>query len=88
MEIRTNRAAQRRVDDTIPLPLPRRQRASRVADPAPAVDRIELSAAARTGDDPAARAAQVARLRAQVDAGTYRVDAQRIAQRMVEDDEV
>ncbi len=88
MEIRTNRAAQRRVDGTTPSPLPRRQRTPRAADPAPAVDRIELSAIARTGDDPAARAEQLARLRAQVDAGTYRVDAQRIAQRMVEDDEV
>lgn len=50
------------------------------------LDRIELSAAAREiQDEPeAAREATLAALRAQIDAGTYRMDADGVARRIVE----
>lgn len=49
------------------------------------LDRIELSAAAREiGAEPdAARAARLAALRAQIEAGTYRMDASGVARRIV-----
>ena len=48
-------------------------------------DRIELSAAAReTGTEPdAVREARLAALRAQIDAGMYRMDADGVARRIV-----
>ena len=48
-------------------------------------DRIELSPAARElqADDPASREAKLAALRAQIDAGTYQVDASGVAHRIV-----
>ena len=49
------------------------------------IDRIELSAAAREiGAEPdAAREATLAALRAQIEAGTYRIDADGVARRIV-----
>ena len=53
-------------------------------------DRIELSTAAReiTSEPDEAREAKLAALRAQVEAGTYRVDAQGVARRIVARDEI
>ena len=54
------------------------------------LDRIELSPAAReiTADGEAAREAKLAALRAQIDAGTYQVDASGVARRIVAREEL
>lgn len=54
------------------------------------LDRIELSTAARDiGAEPdAAREAKLAALRAHVEAGTYRVDANGVAHRLIARDEL
>jgi len=54
--------------------------------PTPREDRIDLSEEARSlqGTSPTDREARVDQLRAQVRFGSYRVDADEVAQRMVE----
>lgn len=61
------------------------ERAAAEAHPDRVGDRIELSPEAReiTAEPDAARAAAVAALRAQLDAGTYQVDADGVARRIV-----
>ncbi|MEI7926519.1 MAG: flagellar biosynthesis anti-sigma factor FlgM [Chloroflexota bacterium] len=54
------------------------------------LDRIELSSAARemTTEPDADREAKLAALRAQIEAGTYRVDASGVARRIIARDEI
>lgn len=56
---------------------------------APPVDRIEVSEAGRSlvTADELSRARRIAQLRAEVDAGTYRVDATTLAQRLADEGE-
>lgn len=60
------------------------------ADQAPREDSINLSSAARdvANADPAQRDELVRRIRSQVQAGTYRVDADAVARQMVDRGEV